>query len=297
MGRSTHLHATLATQSGQQDTCLYYSWYTTILDSLALGPTMDSANEVALMEMTGRVAIVTGGGRDIGRACTIRLAKAGASVAINYLSSSAGADSAVAEIEAAGGQAFASQGDMTDGVAVEKLVADTVERFGSLDTLVHVTGGLVARKPLPELTVEHWQTVMDLNATSFLHLTRAGLSHLQKNGGAIIPIASQAARDGGGPGAVAYAASKAAVMAMARGMAKELGPDIRVNSICPGMIDTGFHDTFTKDEVRKHVANTVPLKREGKSEEVADLVLFLAANTSSYMTGTNIDINGGMLFS
>jgi 3-oxoacyl-[acyl-carrier protein] reductase len=249
------------------------------------------------MDMTGRVAIVTGGGRDIGRACALRLAQAGASVAINYHSSSAGADSAVAEIEAAGGKAFASQGDMTDVAAVEKLVADTVAAFGSLDTLVHVTGGLVARKSLPELSPEHWQTVMDLNATSFLHLTRAGLVHLQKKGGAIIPIASQAARDGGGPGAIAYAASKAAVMTMARGMAKELGPDIRVNSVCPGMIDTGLHDTFTKDEVRKHVAGIVPLKREGKSEEVADLVCFLAASSASYMTGTNIDINGGLLFS
>lgn len=249
------------------------------------------------MDMSGRVAVVTGGGRDIGRACAIRLAQAGARVAINYHSSSAGADSAVAEIEAAGGQAFASQGDMTDPAAVEKLVADTVARFGSLDTLIHVTGGLVARKPLPDLTVEHWQTVMDLNATSFLHLVRAGLPHLQKAGGAIVPIASQAGRDGGGPGAVAYAASKAAVMTMARGMAKELGPDIRVNSVCPGMISTGFHDTFTKDEVRANVANAAPLKREGQSEEVADLVCYLASGASSYMTGTNIDINGGLVFS
>ncbi len=249
------------------------------------------------MDMTGRVAIVTGGGRDIGRACAIRVAQAGAKVAINYHSSVAGADSAVAEIEAAGGQAFASQGDMTNAAAVDKLVADTVEHFGALDTLIHVTGGLVARKPVPELTVEHWQTVMDLNATSFLHLVRAGLPHLQKNGGTIVPIASQAGRDGGGPGSTAYAASKAAVMTMARGWAKELGPDIRVNSVCPGMIATGFHDTFTKDEVRAHVANITPLKREGKSEEVADLVCFLASEASSYMTGTNIDINGGLLFS
>ena len=249
------------------------------------------------MDMSGRVAVITGAGRDIGRACAIRLAQAGASVAINYHSSSTGADSAVAEIEAAGGKAFAQQGDMTDPAAVEKLVAATVDRFGSLDTLIHVAGGLVARKPLPELSVEHWQTVMDLNATSFLHLARAGLPHLQKKGGVIVPIASQAGRDGGGPGAIAYAASKAAVMTMARGMAKELGPDIRVNSVCPGMISTGFHDTFTKDEVRKHVSSITPLKREGSSEEVADLVCYLASDSASFMTGTNVDINGGLLFS
>lgn len=247
--------------------------------------------------MLGRVAVVTGAGRDIGRACAVRLAAAGASVALNYHSSASGADSAVAEITAAGGQAFALQGDMTDPAAVEQLVADTVARFGKVDTLVHVTGGLVARKPLPELTLEHWQTVMDLNATSFLHLVRAGLPHLQQQGGVIVPIASQAGRDGGGPGAVAYAASKAAVMTMARGMAKELGPDIRVNAVCPGMIATGFHDTFTKDEVRANVANAAPLKREGQSEEVADLVCYLASNASSYLTGTNIDINGGLVFS
>lgn len=249
------------------------------------------------MDMSGRVAVITGGGRDIGRACAIKLAQAGASVAINYHSSSAGADSAVAEITGAGGKAFATQGDMTRPEVVEQLVADTVERFGSLDTLIHVTGGLVARKPLAELTPEHWQTVMDLNATSLLHLVRAGLPHLKKNGGAIVPIASQAGRDGGGPGAIAYAASKGAVMTMARGMAKELGPDIRVNSVCPGMISTGFHDTFTKDEVRTHVANITPLKREGTSEEVADLVCYLASSSASFMTGTNIDINGGLVFS
>jgi len=248
------------------------------------------------MTLKGKTAIVTGGGRDIGRACVMRLAADGANVAINYHSSGAGADSAVSEIEANGGSAFAMQGDMTKPDEVAALVAATVERHGGIDALVHVTGGLVARKTLPELTPEFWQEVMDLNVTSLLHLVRAALPHMGA-GGSIVPIASQAARDGGGPGAIAYATSKGAVATMTRGMAKELGPDIRVNSVCPGMIDTDFHNVFTKDEVRGNVAKATPLKREGRSEEVAELVRFLASDEASFMTGTNLDINGGLLFS
>ena len=248
------------------------------------------------MSLKGKTAIVTGGGRDIGRACVMRLATDGANVAINYHSSGAGAESAVAEIEASGGSAFALQGDMTNADDVAALVARTVQRHGNVDVLVHVTGGLVARKTLPELTPEHWQTVMDLNVTSLLHLVRAALPHMGP-GGSIVPIASQAARDGGGPGAIAYAASKGAVATMTRGMAKELGPDIRVNSVCPGMIDTDFHNVFTKDEARRKTADATPLGREGRSEEVAELVRFLASNDGSFMTGTNLDINGGLLFS
>jgi len=248
------------------------------------------------MRLTGKTAIITGGGRDIGRACALRLAADGANVAINYHASNAGADSAVKEIEAAGGQAFALQGDMTRADEVEALVAAAAERFGSIDILVHVTGGLVARKTLPELDIEHWRTVMDLNATSYLHLVRAGLPHMS-HGGSIVVIASQASRDGGGPGAIAYAAAKGAVLTMTRGMAKELGPDIRVNGVCPGMIDTDFHNVFTKDAVRENVAKATPLKREGTSEEVANLVAFLASDEAAFMTGGNLDINGGTLFS
>ena len=125
---------------------------------------------------------------------------------------------------------------------------------------------------------------------------KACLPHMGE-GSSIVTFASQAGRDGGGPGATAYAASKGAVMTYARGLAKELGPKIRVNSLCPGMIDTDFHNTFTKDEVRSHVANITPLKREGSSEDVANLAVFLASDDASFMTGNNIDINGGILFS
>ncbi|MEM8728339.1 MAG: SDR family NAD(P)-dependent oxidoreductase [Pseudomonadota bacterium] len=247
--------------------------------------------------LEGKVAIITGGGRDIGRACAMQLAADGAAVAINYFSSSDGADSAVAEITAAGGKAFAKQGNMTEAQDVADLVDDTLRLLGGkIDILVHVTGGLVARKTIAEMDAAHWATVMDLNATSFFHLVHTAVPHMN-TGGAIVGLASQAGRDGGGPGAVAYAASKGAVMTMTRGLAKELGPDIRVNSVCPGMIDTDFHNTFSKPEVRTHVAGITPLKREGSSEDVANLVAYLASDKAAFITGTNVDINGGLLFS
>ena len=249
------------------------------------------------MKLKGKTVIVTGGGRDIGRACAMRLAEEGASVAINYHRSSEGAESAVAHIKSMGGKAFAQQGDMTKSADVAALVSKSLAALGdSVDILVHVTGGLVARKPLHEMDEAHWDTVMDLNAKSFFLAAKACVAHM-KNGGAIIGLASQAGRDGGGPGAIAYAASKGAMMTMTRGLAKELGPDIRVNSVCPGMIDTDFHNTFTKPDVRAHVASITPLKREGLSEDVANLVTYLATDEAAFLTGTNVDINGGVLFS
>lgn len=249
------------------------------------------------MNLDGKTAIVTGGGRDIGRACVLRLAQEGVKVAINYHSSSEGADSAVAEIKEVGGDAFALQGDMTKQSDVDLLVAKTLEKFGGkIDVLMHVTGGLVARKKIEEMDIAHWNNVMELNATSLFRIVKAVQAHMPE-GSSIITFASQAGRDGGGPGSVAYAASKGAVVTMTRGLAKELGPRIRVNSLCPGMIDTDFHNVFTKAEVRKHVANASPMKREGTPEDTANLAVFLASNQSTFMTGANVDINGGMLFS
>lgn len=249
------------------------------------------------MTLEGKTAIVTGGGRDIGRACAKELAARGAKVAINYLKSAEGALSLVKEIRADGGEAFAKQGDMTNQDDIAALVTETTEKFGpEIDVLVHVTGGLVARKTILEMDVEHWHKVMDLNTTSLFQAVKAVRPHMPK-GGSIVTLASQAGRDGGGPGAIAYATSKGAVMTMTRGLAKELSPDIRVNALCPGLIDTDFHNIFTKPEVRAHVANITPLKREGTSEDCATLAAFLASDESSFMTGSCVDINGGILFS
>ncbi|WP_417259998.1 SDR family NAD(P)-dependent oxidoreductase [Celeribacter sp.] len=247
------------------------------------------------MNLQGKTAIVTGAGRDIGRACAMRLAQEGANVALNYFSSSEGADSAVAEITAAGGKAFALQGDLNTQEGAEALVAKAVAEFGGVDILVNNTGGLIARKTIAEMSLEHWNAVMDLNLTSTFLMVKACLPHLKS--GAIVNLASQAGRDGGGGGAVAYATSKGAVMTMTRGLAKELGPDVRVNAICPGMIDTDFHNVFTKPEVRKIVEGATPLKRQGTPMDIANLVTYLASDQSAFITGANVDINGGMLFS
>lgn len=247
------------------------------------------------MKLKGKTAIVTGGGRDIGRACALKLASEGANVAINYFASSAGAKSTVADIKAAGGNAFALKGDLNSQADVDALVSQTVERFGSLDVLVNNTGGLIARKSFGEMSLEHWQAVMDLNLTSTFRTIKACLPHLKA--GAIVNLASQAGRDGGGPGAIAYATAKGALMTMTRGLAKEFGPHIRVNALCPGMIDTDFHNIHTKPEARRTVAAAAPVKREGVPEDIANLVLFLACDDSAFITGANIDINGGMLFS
>ncbi|MGR3512655.1 MAG: SDR family NAD(P)-dependent oxidoreductase [Paracoccaceae bacterium] len=247
------------------------------------------------MKLAGQSAIVTGGGRDIGLAVARKLAAEGAAVAINYFSSSAGADAAVAEITGAGGKAFALQGDLTKQADVDALVDKTVAEFGGINVLVNNAGGLVERCKIGEMSDDLWHTVMDLNLTSTFRMTRACLAHMSK--GAIVNLASQAGRDGGGPGAVAYATSKGAVMTMTRGLAKELGPDIRVNALCPGMIDTDFHNVHTPDAGRRGFEANAPMKRQGHTDDTANLVLFLACDDSAFITGTNIDINGGMLFS
>ena len=247
------------------------------------------------MKLAGKTAIVTGGGRDIGAAIATKLASEGARVAINYFSSSAGADATVAAIKAQGGEAIALQGDLNKKEDVAALVGTTVETFGSVDILVNNAGGLIARKTIAEMPLEHWDAVMSLNLTSTFLMTQACLATMKN--GAIINLASQAGRDGGGPGAVAYATAKGAVMTMTRGLAKELGPDIRVNALCPGMIDTDFHNIHTPDAGRRGFEANAPLKRQGHVDDAANLVLFLASDESAFMTGTNIDLNGGMLFS
>lgn len=247
------------------------------------------------MKLAGKTAIVTGGGRDIGSAVAIKLASEGANVAINYFSSSEGADKTVAAIETAGGKAIAMQGDLNKKEDVDALVSKTVETFGSVDVLVNNAGGLIARKTIADMPVEHWEAVMSLNVTSIFLMTQACLA--QMTSGTIVNLASQAGRDGGGPGAVAYATAKGAVMTMTRGLAKELGPDIRVNALCPGMIDTDFHNIHTPDAGRRGFEANAPLKRQGHVDDAANLVLFLACDESAFITGTNVDLNGGMLFS
>jgi 3-oxoacyl-[acyl-carrier protein] reductase len=250
------------------------------------------------MSIENKVAIVAGGSRDIGRAISGKLASQGAKVVVNYFNKPAEGEATVAAIKDAGGEAIAVRGDMTRAKDVANLVAEAQKAFGdSIDILVNVVGGLVARKKLAEMDVDFFEGVMRLNLTSTFLTCQAVAPHMSE-GSAIVNFSSQAGRDGGGPGASAYATSKGAVMTFTRGLAKELGPSgIRVNCVCPGMISTTFHDTFTKDEVRANVAAGTPLRREGRAQEVAELVAYLASPSSSFVTGASIDINGGMFFS
>jgi 3-oxoacyl-[acyl-carrier protein] reductase len=251
-----------------------------------------------MTKLTGKTAIVTGGSRDIGRAVSEKLAAEGANVVVNYCNNAADGQATLDAIKAAGGNAILIKADVTKEADVERLVAETLSAFGGkIDILVNVTGGMVARKPLAEMDMEFFNHVMQLNVTSTFLMTKAVVPYMPE-GSAILNFASQAGRDGGGPGAAAYGTSKGAVMTFTRAMAKELGPKgIRVNSLCPGMIATAFHDTFTKDEVRASVAAGTPLRRQGNSEEVARTVANLVSDDSSFVTGANIDINGGTYFS
>ena len=174
----------------------------------------------------------------------MKLAAKGAKVVVNYFNNEAEGDETVAAIEEAGGKAIAVAGDMTKQADVDNLVAEARKAFGdSIDILVNVVGGLVARKSLAEMDEDFFEHVMRLNVNSTFLTTKAVVPHMG-NGGAIVNFASLAGRDGGGPGASAYATAKGAVMTLTRGMAKELGPaNIRVNCVCPGMIATTFHDT------------------------------------------------------
>jgi 3-oxoacyl-[acyl-carrier protein] reductase len=250
------------------------------------------------MEIKGSIAIVTGGARDIGRAISLKLASMGASVSVNYFDNPEDANETVRIITGSGGKAVAIQGDMTKDDDVARLVEKTRAAFGEkIHLLVNNAGGLVGRKKMDEMDLAFWNFVITLNLTS-VFLTTKHVLPFMADGGAIVNFASQAARDGGGGGAIAYSSAKGAVATFTRGLAKELGArKIRVNAIAPGMINTTFHNTFTKPEIRQKVAASTPLGREGEAPEVASLVAFLASDASSFINGAVIDINGGTYFS
>jgi len=243
-----------------------------------------------------KLAVVFGGGRDIGRAVSVDLAKNGAQVAFSY--NSGGAEDTLAAIKAVGGTGWAFKVDAMDTAAIRAFASAAAKQAGKqISVLVNVVGGIVARKRMEEMDDAFWETVMNLNVRSTFAMAQSAIP-LMHDGGAIVNFSSLAGRDGGGGGAIAYGSSKGALMAFTRGLAKELGArKIRVNAVCPGMIATKFHDDFTKPEIRAKVAASTPLGREGKAEEVANLVTYLASEQSSFLTGTCIDINGGTFFS
>lgn len=249
-------------------------------------------------KLEGRVAVVTGGARDIGRAVSVRLAEEGAKVCINYCHSEQAARETLELVRRSGGEAILVKADVTKASEVEALMKAASDAFGGhIDILVNNAGGIMGRKKIQEQDEAWYEALMDLNFKSCWLCTREVLKYMGR-GGSIVNISSQAARDGGGPGSSIYACGKAAMLCHTRAMAKELGPEgIRVNAVCPGMIDTYFHDTFTKPEGREALHRSAPLRREGEASEVAGLVAFLAGEDAGYVTGNGVDINGGCLFS
>ena len=250
------------------------------------------------MRLKDKVAIVTGGGRDLGRDVSRVLAREGAKVVINFANDEASAAETLESVKSAGGEAIVCRADVTTQAGVDALVAATKAAYGDqVHVLVNLAGGMVERRPLADIDEAFFDKVMTLNLKSAYLMTRAVVP-LMSEGASIINFSSVAGRDGGGPGASIYATSKGALMTFTRSMAKELGPKgVRVNSLCPGMIATSFHDTFTKPEVRTAVAGSTPLRRQGNAGEVAETVLYLASDDASFVTGVNLDINGGLFFS
>ena len=249
-----------------------------------------------MKNLIGKVALVTGASRDIGRAISISLANAGVKVLVNYYRDKSMGEETVSIIKNNGGDAIAVYADVTNSGDVSNMIKESQKVFGNeVHILVNNVGGLFARKKISEIDENFYNLLMDVNFKSVFLVTKA-IKPIMPEGGSIVNISSQAARDGGGPGSSLYSASKGAVTSYTRALAREFGPDgIRVNAITAGMTSTRFHDDFTSDEVRKKVAGATPLRREGKPEEIADLAIYLASDSSSYITGANIDINGGIL--
>lgn len=251
-----------------------------------------------MKKLENKVAIVTGGARDLGRAVSVKMAEAGAKVVINYFDNEQDAIDTQTIIAQMGGESIIVQGDMTKAADVKRIVEEAVKAFGNeIHVLVNVVGGIVGRKKITEQDEDWYNFLMDVNMKSCWLCTREVVPFMPK-GSSIVNFSSLAARDGGGPGASMYATAKGAVAVFTRSMAKELGPDgIRVNAVAPGTIATSFHDRFNTPENRERMKGIYPLRREGDAGDVADLVLFLACDDSDYITGTNIDINGGIFFS
>ncbi|WP_428630113.1 SDR family NAD(P)-dependent oxidoreductase [Sphingopyxis sp.] len=250
------------------------------------------------MNLQGKTALVTGGGRDIGRSVSIALARAGVRVAINYNSGREAAEDTLRMIKDAGGDAFLIQADVTDSGAVKAMLDEVGIAFsGRLDILVNLAGGMIARKTLSEMDEAFFDQVMTLNLKSVFLVLQAAQPFLGE-GSSVVNVSSLAGRDGGGPGASVYATAKGALMTYTRSMAKELGPQgIRVNAVCPGLIGTSFHDIFSKPEGRAATAGNTPLRREGHPDEVADTIVYLASPAASFLAGVCLDINGGLGFS
>lgn len=250
------------------------------------------------MDLKNKVAIITGARRGMGRTHALVLAKAAAKVVVSDISLE-DCEKVVGEIEKMGGEALAVKCDVSQKSEVDNLVKQTVSQFGKVDILVN-NAGICQFKPFLELTEEEWDRTLDINLKGYFLCSQAAAKEMIKQkAGVIVNIASVAmGQQGiGFPNIVHYCASKGGIAAMTEALALELAPyNIRVNAVAPGMIDTPMIDTVKSDpKTLEGLMARVPMKRAGKPEEVSNLVLFLASDASSYMTGSTIVIDGGWL--
>ncbi len=251
------------------------------------------------MTLSEEVAWVTGSSTGIGRAVAVELAAGGRRVVVHYNASEDEAREVVKEIEGYGGEASLVGGDVSDADEVGRMVGEIENRYGRLDVLVNNAGSLIERRGISAMTEDLWDRVMDVNLKSVYLVSQAALPLMREGGrGRIINITSVAARNGGGPGSVAYATAKGGVSTLTRAMAKELvSENILVNGVAPGVITTPFHDRFTPPDVRESLKSAIPMGREGTPEETAGVVAFLASPAADYLVGEIIEVNGGQLMS
>jgi len=247
--------------------------------------------------ITGKTAVVTGASRGIGAATCRMLAKEGAArIVVHYHSYREGAEELARELEALGAQAILIGADLGSQEGIAGFILDLRVKASNATILINNAGHLVKRAKLAEYTNDLWDEVMNLNAKSVYFISQAiAPAMAEAGGGVIINLSSIAARNGGGPGATIYAASKAAVACITKGMAKELAPlGIRVNAVSPGTVDNYFHEKYSSRQMLEGVVAQTPAGKLGTNEEIADTIQFLLSDSAAYIIGQTIEINGGM---
>jgi 3-oxoacyl-[acyl-carrier protein] reductase len=251
---------------------------------------------MAARQLEGRVAIVTGAGRGIGRAVALALADEGAAVVVNDVMSARCSDT-VEEVAARGGRAIEHPADVSEWAAVQAMVARTRADFGAVDILVNNAGILRSTSPLEKISGDEWDRVLGVNLKGAFNCTKAVMPHLKaQRRGKIVNVSSIAGRSTSNTGGAHYTASKAALLGFTRHAAKEAAPyGISVNAIAPAGVDTEMVLEVFPEERFAEIVKGIPVGRLATCQEIANLVLFLVSDKATYITGATVDINGGLL--